>query len=192
MAYNSHDVDDGLRAGLLSVDELRQVAMFERAFEEARADHGSLSGRRLIHEIVRRLIGYLVDDLVDESRRRLREADPRDLEAVRLAGKPLVGFSQEMASEHRQLKKFLLDRLYRHPRVLRMTTKAKRTVTRLFDAFAEDLRLMPREFALLAESAYRERGEDGRLRVVADYIAGMTDRYAIREYQRLFDPAQPT
>lgn len=192
VAYNSHDVDDGLRAGLLSVDELRQVAMFERAFEEARADHGSLSGRRLIHEIVRRLIGYLVDDLVDESRRRLREADPRDLEAVRLAGKPLVGFSQEMASEHRQLKKFLLDRLYRHPRVLRMTTKAKRTVTRLFDAFAEDLRLMPREFALLAESAYRERGEDGRLRVVADYIAGMTDRYAIREYQRLFDPAQPT
>ena len=192
VAYNSHDVDDGLRAGLLSVDELRQVAMFERAFDEARADHGSLSGRRLIHEIVRRLIGYLVDDLVDESRRRLREADPRDLEAVRLAGKPLVGFSQEMASDHRQLKKFLLDRLYRHPRVLRMTTKAKRTVTRLFDAFAEDLRLMPREFALLAESAYRERGEDGRLRVVADYIAGMTDRYAIREHQRLFDPAQPT
>jgi len=192
VAYNSHDVDDGLRAGLLSVDELGQVAMFARAFDEARAGHPALEGRRLIHEIVRRIIGYLVDDLVDESRRRLREADPRDLEAVRLAGKPLVGFSQEMASEHRQLKKFLLDRLYRHPRVLRMTTKAKRTVTRLFEAFAGDLRLMPREFALLAESAYRERGEDGRLRVVADYIAGMTDRYAIREYQRLFDPSQPT
>jgi dGTPase len=192
IAYNSHDVDDGLRAGLLTVEELRQVAMFERALGEARDRHPSLGGRRLIHEIVRRLIGYLVDDLVDESRERLRETAPPDLDAVRRLDQPLIGFSQPMASDHRQLKKFLLDRLYRHPRVLRMTTKAKRTVTQLFEAFAGDIRLMPREFAETGEAAYRDHGDAGRLRVVADYIAGMTDRYAILEYERLFSPGEPT
>lgn len=192
IAYNSHDVDDGLRAGLLTIEELRGVAMFERALTEARAGHPSLEGRRLIHEILRRLIGYLVDDLVDESRERLSKAAPADLEAVRASQRPLIGFSGAIESEHRQLKKFLLDRLYRHPRVLRMTTKAKRTVTRLFESFADETRLMPREFARAAEKAQREVGDAGRLRVVADYIAGMTDRYAILEYERLFSPGEPT
>jgi dGTPase len=192
IAYNSHDVDDGLRAGLLTIDELRNVSMFERAFAEARAGHPALDGRRLIHEILRRLIGYLVDDLVDESRDRLAKAAPADLEAVRASERPLIGFSGVIESEHRQLKKFLLDRLYRHPRVLRMTTKAKRTVRKLFETFADEIRLMPREFAQAAEKAQHETGDAGRLRVVTDYIAGMTDRYAILEYERLFSPGEPT
>jgi dGTPase len=192
IAYNSHDVDDGLRAGLLTIEELREVSMFERAYAEARAGHQALDGRRLIHEILRRLIGYLVDDLVDESRDRLAKAAPADLEAVRASERPLIGFSGAMESEHRQLKKFLLDRLYRHPRVLRMTTKAKRTVLKLFETFADEIRLMPREFARAAEQAQHETGDAGRLRVVADYIAGMTDRYAILEYERLFSPGEPT
>lgn len=192
IAYNSHDVDDGLRAGLLTVDELRNVAVFEKAHEEVRAKHPILDGRRLIYEIVRRLIGYMVDDLVEESGRRLDEVAPEDAESVRVANGPLVGFSEPMAAVHRELKKFLLDRLYRHSRVLRMTTKARRTVTQLFDAFASDVRLMPAEFAAAAERAASENGDRGRLRVVSDYIAGMTDRYAILEHERLFSPGQPT
>ncbi len=192
IAYNSHDVDDGLRAGLLTVQELRNVALFERAHAEVREKHPGLEGRRLIYEIVRRLIGYLVDDLVKETAGRLDEAAPADAEAVRAAGHALVGFSGPMADLHRELKKFLMDRLYRHSRVLRMTTKAKRTVAELFEAFASDIRLMPMEFAAAAERAGRERGDWGRLRVVADYIAGMTDRYAILEYERLFSPGQST
>ncbi len=192
IAYNSHDVDDGLRAGLLTVDELRNVAVFEKAHEEVRAKHPILDGRRLIYEIVRRLIGYMVDDLVEESGRRLDEVAPEDAESVRVANGPLVGFSEPMAAVHRELKKFLLDRLYRHSRVLRMTTKARRTVTQLFDAFASDVRLMPAEFSAAAERAASENGDRGRLRVVSDYIAGMTDRYAILEHERLFSPGQPT
>jgi len=192
IAYNSHDVDDGLRAGLLTVQELRTVALFERAHSEVLTRYPALDGRRLIYEIVRRLIGYLVNDLVGETGRRLDEAAPSDAEAVRSAGRALVGFSEPMAEVHRELKKFLMDRLYRHSRVLRMTTKAKRTVTQLFDAFASDVRLMPAEFAAAAEHAGRDRGDWGRLRVVADYIAGMTDRYAILEHERLYSPGQPT
>jgi dGTPase len=192
IAYNSHDVDDGLRAGLLTVQELQTVGLFERAHSEVRESHPVLEGRRLIYEIVRRLIGYLVDDLVEETGRRLIDAAPPDTEAVRAAGRPLVGFSEPMARVHKELKKFLMDRLYRHSRVLRMTTKAKRTVIELFDAFASDVRLMPAEFAVAAERAGEDRGDWGRLRVVADYIAGMTDRYAILEYERLFSPGQPT
>jgi len=192
IAYNSHDVDDGLRAGLLTVQELRSVGLFERAYAEVRGRYPALDGRRLIYEIVRRLIGYLVDDLVEETARRLEQAAPADAEAVRALGSPLVGFSESTIGVHRELKTFLMDRLYRHSRVLRMTTKARRTVTELFEAFAADPRLMPPEFAAAAERAARDRGDWGRLRVVADYIAGMTDRYAILEHQRLFSPGEPT
>jgi dGTPase len=192
IAYNSHDVDDGLRAGLITVQELRCVGLFERAHAEVRGKYPGLDDRRLIYEIVRRLIGYLVDDLVEETSSRLEEAAPADVEAVRALDRTLVGFSDSTIGVHRELKMFLMDRLYRHSRVLRMTTKARRTVTELFEAFASDPRLMPPEFAAAAERAAHDRGDRGRLRVVADYIAGMTDRYAILEHQRLFAPGEPT
>lgn len=188
IAYNSHDVDDGLRAGLLEIDDLRQVAIFADLHDAVLARYPDLDGRRLIYEIVRRLIGRLVDDLIDESTRRIAAAGPEDIDAVRGAPAPLMAFSEQMATAHLQLKRFLMQRLYRHPRVLRMTIKAGRIVGSLFEAFNNEIRLMPEGFANTAEDRLRELGDAGRARVVADYIAGMTDRYAILEYERLFLP----
>ncbi|MGB5623744.1 MAG: deoxyguanosinetriphosphate triphosphohydrolase, partial [Gammaproteobacteria bacterium] len=185
IAYNSHDVDDGLRAGLLSIDELRQVAIFAELHDAVLERYPDLDGRRLIYEIVRRLIGRLVDDVIDESARRIDAARPDDIDAVRDAAGPLIAFSGPMSAAHRELKGFLMQRLYRHPRVLGMTTKAGRIVRSLFEAFNNEIRLMPEGFADTAEARQREHGEAGRARVVADYIAGMTDRYAILEHERL-------
>jgi dGTPase len=190
IAYNSHDVDDGLRAGLLHIDDLRQVAIFDRLHQAVIERYPELEGRRLIYEIVRRLIGVLVDDVIDESVRRIADAGPGSIEEVRLADGPLIAFSDPMAESHRDLKRFLMGRLYKHPRVLRMTTKARRIVTSLFAAFNDEVHLMPVAFSDIAEARQREHGDGGRARVVADYIAGMTDRYAILEYQRLFTPGQ--
>jgi dGTPase len=186
IAYSCHDVDDGLRAGLLDIRELCDLEIFGRHHEQVAAAYPALRGRKLIHEIVRRIIGHLVDDVVDESRRRLRDAAPRSVDAVRDAGRPLTGFSEPLARQHRELKRHLMQRLYRHSHVLRMTTKAQRTVTELFEAFTGDLRLLPPDFAGAAIAAGRTGGAAASARVVADYIAGMTDRYAIREHQRLF------
>ncbi len=190
IAYNSHDVDDGLRAGLLEIDELRQVAIFAELHDAVLERYPDLHGRRLIYEIVRRLIGRLVDDVIDESTRRIDAAEPDDIDAVRDAAGPLIAFSQPVATAHLELKRFLMQRLYRHPRVLRMTIKAGRIVGSLFEAFNNEIRLMPKGFADTAETRQREHGEAGRARVVADYIAGMTDRYAILEYERLFLPGE--
>ena len=190
IAYNSHDVDDGLRAGLLEIDELCQVAIFAELHDAVLERYPDLDGRRLIYEIVRRLIGRLVDDVIDESTRRIDAAEPDDIDAVRDAAGPLIAFSQPMATAHRELKRFLMQRLYRHPRVLRMTIKARRIVGSLFEAFNNEIRLMPKGFADTAETRQREHGEAGRARVVADYIAGMTDRYAILEHERLFLPGE--
>ena len=186
IAYNSHDVDDGLRAGLLDIAELRQVAIFDRLHQAVMDRHPELGGRRLIYEIVRRLIGVLVDDVIDESARRIAEAGPRSIEDVRMADGPLIAFSDPVAGSHRELKRFLMGHLYKHPRVLGMTTRARRIVSSLFEAFNDDVRLMPAGFADTAEDRQRKQGDTGRARVVADYIAGMTDRYAILEYQRLY------
>jgi dGTPase len=186
IAYNSHDVDDGLRAGLLDLEELRETEIVRRTFDAVRRRYPDLRGRRQIYEIVRRLIGYLVDDLVEETGRRLGEARPADVDAVRTFGRPLAGFSERMAAAHLELKRFLMRRLYRHPRVERMTRRATRTVTRLFEAYAGDADRMSPDFASAARAARAEGDESARLRVVADYIAGMTDRFALQEYERLF------
>jgi dGTPase len=186
IAYNSHDVDDGLRAGLLDLEELRETEIVRRAFDAVRRRYPDLRGRRQIYEIVRRLIGYLVDDLVEETGRRLAEARPADVGAVRTFGRPLAGFSERMAAAHLELKRFLMRRLYRHPTVERMTRRATRTVTRLFEAYAGDADRMSADFASAAAAAGAEGDESARLRVVTDYIAGMTDRFALQEYERLF------
>jgi len=178
IAYNNHDVDDGLRSGLITLDQLESVSLFERHRRAASADFPQLRGRRLIHETVRRMIDAQVTDLLAETERRLAQAGVASLEDVERAP-PLVGFSPEMVEENRALKSFLRENLYRHYQVVRMTTKARRIVRELFDAFLADPRLLPGE--------YRARGERADMaRSVADYIAGMTDRYAIREHGRLF------
>jgi dGTPase len=191
IAYNNHDVDDGVRAGLIGLEELREVSLFRRQHDRVRSLYPDLSERRQVHEIVRRMINELVTDLVDESAARIRDVAPADAEAVRAARGPLVGFSAALAEEHQALKQFLMEHLYRHFRVLRMTRKATRVVRDLFDAYSGDARLLPEEHRAAAERGYAEGGDPGRARAVADYIAGMTDRFAILEHARLYDPSAP-
>ena len=189
IAYNSHDVDDGLRSGLITVDELSEVTLFREQYDEVRASYPALSPRRTIHEVVRRIINRQVVDLIESSTRSLEEASPADVDAVREYDKVLIAFSDGMREQNLELKRFLRINLYRHYRVHRMTTKAARTITALFNAFIDDPRLLPPEAQQLTALREKRHGKDGRARAVADYIAGMTDRYAIAEYERTFDPS---
>jgi dGTPase len=177
IAYNNHDVDDGLRSGLLTLEQLEEVAIFSRHMIEVRREHPKIDPRRLVHETVRRMIGTLVMDLTGESGKNIEANDLRTVDDVRSA-LPLIAFSPAVRREQQELKKFLSVNLYRHHQVARMTNKARRIVHDLFQAFLDEPQLMPPQYhaAATADSA----------RTVADYIAGMTDRYAIREYRRLF------
>lgn len=177
IAYNNHDVDDGLRSGLISIEQLEEVDLFARHLDEARSRYPALTGRRMVNETVRRMINTLVLDLVHTSEASIREAGVQSLREVREAG-PLVAFSNEIREGQLQLKQFLRRNLYRHYKVVRMTKKAERIITDLFDAFFQEPRLLPQE--------HQERAAADKARTIADYVAGMTDRYAVREYQRLF------
>ena len=192
IAYNNHDVDDGLRAGLLDLDELDGVTLFRAEHAEVRARYPGLTGRRLVYEIVRRMIGLMVEDLVAQTRANIMAAAPDSVSAVRALGRPLAAFSAERTEQIQELKRFLHERLYRHYRVNRMTTKAKKTLASLFEAFMDDPRLMPRAHAGSAHQWEKDIGGAGRARAVADYIAGMTDRYAILEFERVFNPRART
>ena len=177
IAYNNHDVDDGLRAGLITIEQLEDVRLFARHVADVRRVHVGLGGRRLIHETIRRLINTLVCDLIETTASNLARHGPRTLAEARL-GPPLVAFSAESFEEQKQLKRFLRTQLYQHYQVLRMASKARRIVGDLFAAFAGEPRLLPPQ--------YQVAGDGDQLRRVADYIAGMTDRYAIKEHRRLF------
>ena len=190
IAYNNHDLDDGLRAGLLSIEELREVPLFRRQHDIVVAAYPEVSDRRLIHEVVRRMINHVATDLIETSSAAITEASPDSVDAVRLLAKPLVGFSEPVAAEHLELKRYLRDHVYRHYRVLRMTNKANTVVRGMFETFFARPELLPSEHAESARDMEAQAGERGRARAVADYIAGMTDRYAIVEYERLFDPAK--
>jgi dGTPase len=192
IAYNNHDVDDGLRAGLLEIEELRQAQLFREQYDSVHSRWPELSGRRLVHEIVRRMIGRVVEDLVAGSEAELEAIRPDSAEAVRHAGRRLIRFNPEVGDAHNELKRFLREKLYRHHRVIRMTTKAQRTVRELFEAFMQDPRLLPEDHATEAARKEAAQGPGGRARAVADYIAGMTDRFAILEHGRLFDPRART
>lgn len=181
IAYNNHDIDDGLRSGLLTLTQMQDVDLFARHFHEVQAKHPGLVPRRAIAETIRRMINTLVIDLTTTSRARIVQHAPDSPDAVR-ASPALIGFSDAVRAEADTLKKFLFDNLYRHYRVLRMTSKARRIVRELFLAFLESPRLLPPENLRDDEIA--------QARAIADYIAGMTDRYAIREHQRIFDMAQ--
>ena len=192
IAYNNHDVDDGLRAGLIDVPDLREVAIFERQYAAVLARYPQLGQRKVIHETIRRMINAVVVDLIRTTQARLSEAKPGTIEEVRQRSKPLVGLGAGVLAEHQELKAFLRERVYRHHKVVRMTSKARRVVTELFEAFFQDVSLLPPEHREAAERGAAEHGASGRARAVADYIAGMTDRYAILEHRRLFDPAETT
>jgi dGTPase len=192
IAYNNHDVDDGIRAGLITLEEAAQLPLVQRQFDEVMRLYPDLSGRRRVNETIRRMINEVVIDVIESSQARIQAAQPQDIDAVRSRTEPLIGMSDGMRAQHVELKQFLREQVYRHQRVLRMTTKAKRVVSALFTAFMDEIKLMPAEHRDTAQRAEQRDGVSGRARIVADYIAGMTDRYAILEYQRLFDPAERT
>jgi dGTPase len=192
IAYNNHDVDDGIRAGLITLEEVAQVPLVKRHFEQVKNAYPDLQGRRRVHETVRRIVNEVVIDVIESSAQRLRQVEPPDIDAVRAQSQPLMGMSEAIRGQHLELKQFLREQVYRHQRVLRMTTKAKRVVKELYGAFMEDIKLLPAEYRDAAQRAQERDGATGRARIVADYIAGMTDRYAIVEYSRLFDPAERT
>jgi len=177
IAYNNHDVDDGLRSGLITLEQLETVPLVAAQLSEVRHAYPDLPERRVVHEIVRRMIGALVTDLIRQSESNIDTHSPATLEDVRSAP-ALVTYSDEMNEQQRALKNFLRIHLYRHYRVLRMSAKAQRIISDLFGIFMADSRLLPPQF--------QSQAEHDRARAVADYIAGMTDRYAIREHRRVF------
>ena len=188
IAYNNHDIDDGLRARLLSLDQLREVPLFARHHDQARRAHADMNPKQERHETIRRIINALVTDLVQTSRARIENSAAKDVEGVRAQAQPLIAFSDATSEDNRQLKRFLRDNLYMHHQVYRVMAKARRVVGDLYEALFADPRLMPPAFYAEAQQAEQKGGASGRARVVADYIAGMTDRYALDEHERLFDP----
>ena len=191
IAYNNHDVDDGLRAGLLDVSELAELDLFGRHYRTvrrlARKRRPQMSERVLIHETVRRMINEVVSDLIETSRERIAAAAPPDIDAVRARQRPLIALSPRIAAEHLALKRFLRQRLYRHERVLAVNRRAQQILSALFACYQDNLAVMPAEHRDRARLARRRQGEAGAARAVADYLAGMTDRYAVSAYRRLVD-----
>ncbi|HAT29283.1 MAG TPA: deoxyguanosinetriphosphate triphosphohydrolase [Janthinobacterium sp.] len=179
IAYNNHDIDDGLRSGLISMAQMEEVELFGRHRRAVEAEFPGLPGRRAIYETLRRIISALAADLVATSSQLIQAAQPEDIAAVR-AGAPLIRFSDAMRAEATELKRFLFANLYRHYQVNRMRAKASRIVRELFDAFQAEPALLPPDYLAAPDEAGRQA------RKIADYIAGMTDRYAIREHRRLF------
>ncbi|HWU84729.1 MAG TPA: deoxyguanosinetriphosphate triphosphohydrolase [Rhodocyclaceae bacterium] len=177
IAYNNHDVDDGLRSGLITLEQLEEVSLFARHAAEVRTEFPQIGGRRFVHETIRRMIDTQVTDLLTESSAAIAEAQIGSLVDVH-AAPVLIRFSPAMQEENRKLKTFLREGLYRHYQVLRMTNKAGRIIQELFAAFLDDPRLLPPQ--------YQAYAAEDKARAVADYIAGMTDRYAMKEHRRLF------
>ncbi len=181
IAYNNHDIDDGVRAGLIGLDDLRDLPLFGAALAEAETRYGPLPAARLVHETVRRGVRAMVADTVAETERRIAETRPKSAEDVRRSGRALVAFSDAMAETDRVLKTFFRERLYGHPHVKAETDRAGVVVTDLFRALSSRPDALPPEWRERADGA----NEGRTARVVADYIAGMTDRYAFSEHARL-------
>ena len=177
IAYNNHDVDDGLRSGFITLEQLDEVPLFAQHVANVRSTYPGLGGRRLIHETIRRMINALVCDLIDTSTANLLREQTESLAEVQ-QGPPLAAFSPQLYKAQREMKQFLHAHLYRHYQVLRMTSKAQRIVSDLFSAFIAEPRLLPPQ--------YQTPQQVDQARGVADYIAGMTDRYAMKEHRRLF------
>jgi len=184
IAYDNHDIDDGLRAGLFALEDVLEVPLVRCCWDAVRARYPDVPDRRLAPELIRHQIGIMVGDLLAETRRRLSEADPRSPDDVRAAGRPLVAFSAAMAAEERALKAFLYQRMYDTPAVMPVKRRAQSVVTNLFAAYLSDPGRLPAPWQPGASD------EITILRTVGDYIAGMTDRYAIARHEELVGPAE--
>jgi dGTPase len=187
IAYNNHDIDDGLRAGLFTIADLADVPLVGPVFADFMRRHPGLESGRLIHESIRRLIDLMVTDLIDETRHRLRASRPQTVAELRRLGRPVVAFSEGMAANDRALKRFLFEHMYRHEKVNQMTASARRVVGDLFELYMADPAQLPADWRRL----FDEHDEAGKARTVADYIAGMTDRFALSERQNHCDGGAP-
>ncbi|MCC7411752.1 MAG: deoxyguanosinetriphosphate triphosphohydrolase [Gammaproteobacteria bacterium] len=185
IAYNNHDIDDGLRSGLIDLGQLETLSIPAEQLAQVRREYPRLDTKRLTAEAIRRAVNAEVSDLVDESQRRIGARAPADVAAVRAAGVALIGFTETMRVRHDELKRFLRDNLYRHPRVRSMTERAALIVRALFAAYLADPAALPERVAVAGATAVQP---PTLARQVADYVAGMTDRFAIAEYRRLIGP----
>ena len=187
IAYNNHDVEDGLRAHLFTLKDLEEVTLLGEVMGAIREEYGELENRYMVPEIVREMIGTMVEDVLAETQTRLNQVSPQSADDVRTAGRQMVAFSDEMREKVDELRAFLFERMYRHYTIERIHLKVERIVTDLFTAFTKNYSVLPHNWQTRVKEAGGAENEQVRARIVADYIAGMTDRYAIREHERLFD-----
>jgi len=182
IAYNAHDIDDGLRAGLFGVIDLGDVPLASKALQEVLSLYPDLERTRLIHETVRRVISWMITDLVSESERRIAKARPKSIEDIRALDRPVIDFSEQLKEQNRVLQQFLSEHMYRHPKVQEIMVRARRVMRDLYTAYCDDAGLLPPDW-----QGPELADEDRRARRVCDFIAGMTDRYALEQHHRLFD-----
>jgi dGTPase len=189
IAYNNHDIDDGYRAGMLVVEGLNQLELFERHFSDVQAHFPNVSERLKVNETVRRMINFLIVDVIKETGRRIRGANVQSLDDVRSVAAPLVSFSRPVRHMNGELKRYLYKHMYKHYRVARMASKAERVVSEIFQAYMRNPSMLPERQQRELQRIQSEHAliPERQARIIADYIAGMTDRYALEEYERLFN-----
>jgi dGTPase len=187
IAYNNHDLDDGVRARLFTLEEAAALPLIGEAYQAARGDHPDIPAERLVAETVRRVIGAMVHDVVQEAERRIAALAPASADGIRAAGRPVIAFSERMQEANLAIREFLFQRMYRHWRVNRTIQKSKRVVQVMFQLLHGGPQMLPRQW----REAAGEPGTAQAAAVVCDYIAGMTDRFALEEHRRLTDPNVP-
>lgn len=187
IAYNNHDVEDGLRAGMFTLKDLEELELLGEVIEGVRKRYPEITEHYLIQESIREMIGAMVNDVLREAQKRIQEINPSSPDDIRNAGRAVVAFSDPMLAKVDELRAFLYERMYRHYSVMRVRLKVERIVKDLFDAFQSRYQLLPNHWQQRVEEAGGMSDDIARARIVCDYIAGMTDRYAIREHERLFD-----
>jgi len=185
IAYNNHDVDDGVRAGIIDVEELRDVRIFSKFHVAVVEKYPTVSARRQLYETIRHMVDYLVSDLITQSARNIEEAKVQTIDAVRDRQHPLISLSEAVLDEHQELKRFLRSKLYNHPKVREVMDEARGALKELFEAYLRDPTLLPPEHQAVVSRADADGGVPARARVVADYVAGMTDRFAFLERSRV-------
>ena len=185
IAYNNHDVDDGVRAGLISVEDLLEVRLFARLHAMVVARYPESPPRRVLYETIRRMVDHLVTDVITQSQKNIVASSVDTIQAVRQYSRPLISLSEDVLSEHQELKRFLRTRLYNHPKVRDVMDEAGATLKGLFEAYMKDPSRLPPEHQILVERAEAGGGRSAAARVVADYVAGMTDRFAYQERDKL-------
>jgi len=185
IAYNNHDIDDGYRAKMLTLKDLKQIALFKQHYDVVCKQYADIDERFMVSETIRHMINYLIMDVIEETQKRIQKYNIRSLDDVRSCAYPLVGFSKSVRHMNGEMKKYLFQHMYSHYRVVRMAAKAERVIQSIFDAYMQRPKMLPDGPRDVLK--HHAKDEVKKARVIADYIAGMTDRYALEEYDRLFD-----